>query len=459
VNELTGEIWEAAGGSPGSLAVVAVPAPAQTLLPSTFDVDRLARASLAVAGLAAAEYWSVRCAQPIRRVVVDPRAAAAAFVQERLLRPEGWDLPEPWDELAGDYPALDGWIRLHTNYEHHRSAALTVLGVPDDRDRVGEAVAGWKRVELERAIVDAGGCAAAMHSRTAWLAGAEGGATEHEPPARIAERESGFTGGGWADAPYAGVRVLDLTRVIAGPVATSFLAAHGADVLRIDPPGFTELPALLPVTTAGKRCAQLDLAAPRDRETLAQLVEGADVLFEGLRPGALERLGLGVSELARINPSLITVALDAYGWEGPLHARRGFDSLVQMSCGIAHAGMEAAGLGRPLPLPAQALDHATGMIAAAAVGAALTAREREGTVRDVRCSLIGTANVLLRHHTPDQLVAQGADWGERDTEQADTAWGRVRRVPVPATIAGHTPRLPVVAGPLRRHEPRWIDRT
>lgn len=459
MNDLTTEIWTAAGGRPGALAEIEVRAPAEALLPAAFDVDRLARASVCAAGLAAAEFWSVRNAEPLRRVRVDPRAAAAAFVCERLFAPEGWELPEIWDPIAGDYAAADGAIRLHTNYAHHREAALAVLGVPAERAAVAEAVASRGAVELESAVIAAGGCAAAMHTRDAWLASEAGAAAAGEPLVRIVERDSAWSGSGPAEAPYAGVRVLDLTRVIAGPVCTRFLAAHGADVLRIDPPGFAEVPAVVPEASAGKRCAELDLASPRGRTRFAELVEEADVIVSGLRPGALERLGVGGSELAAVNPSLITVTLDAYGWHGPWRGRRGFDSLVQMSCGIAAAGGEAAGSADPVPLPAQALDHGTGYLLAAAVGAALTRRERDGVVSDVRCSLIGTANLLMRHPSTDQRGGPGAGWTDADTEPVRTAWGTARRVPVPATIEGFAPRLEIEPGPLGRHEPRWTDRT
>ncbi len=459
MNDLTREIWKAAGGEPAAMALLESRAPAQTLLPSVYDVDRLARASVGAAGLAAAEFWSVRGKEPMRHVEVDPRAAAAAFIQERLFAPDGWELPPAWDPIAGDYSAADGWIRLHTNYAHRRAAALEVLGVEPDRGAVAAAVANWAKLELETAIVQAGGCAAAMHSRDEWITSSAGGSTAREPLARISERDSGYAGSGAGPAPFAGIRVLDITRVIAGPTATWFLAGYGADVLRIDPPGFEEVPALVPITSAGKRCAELDLAAPRGRELLAELIEEADVLVSGLRPGALERLGLGTTELAAINPSLISATLDAYGWDGPLRARRGFDSLVQMSCGLADAGMRETGAEQPVPLPAQALDYATGFVLAAAVGTALTRREREGMARDIRCSLIGTANVLLRHHTPDQIGATPVDWGSEDVEQADTFWGPARRVPVPAAIEGFVPALAVEPGPFGRHEPRWTDRT
>ncbi|RIJ43981.1 acyl-CoA transferase, partial [Clavibacter lycopersici] len=181
---------------------------------------------------------------------------------------------------------------------------------------------------------------------------------------------------GWrprAEAPLAGIRVLDLTRVIAGPACTQALAALGADVLRVDPPDWNE-PAVLPLVMAGKRSARLDARMSDGRARLAELLAGADVLVHGYRPGALDALGFPPDERERIRPGLIDVSIDAYGWTGPWAGRRGFDSIVQSATGIAHAGMAAAGADRPVPLPVQALDWGTGHLAAASAVAGLAGR-------------------------------------------------------------------------------------
>ena len=209
--------------------------------------------------------------------------------------------------------------------------------------------------ELEQQVVDRGGAAAVMYDAAAWRGLPHGLATAGEPPLRVAPAASAAAVS-WAavapDCPLAGIKVLDLTRVIAGPVCTRFLAAHGADVLRLDPPVFEEVAALVPIVTPGKRCAALDLTTAAGRERFVDLIAGADVVVHGLRPGAMEALGFGTAELRSINPGLVTARLDAYGWCGPWAGRRGFDSLVQMSCGIAVAGGLAAGGDRPVPPPA-----------------------------------------------------------------------------------------------------------
>jgi len=449
-------IWAEAGGRAGVLDALATAGPRQ-VLPAGFDVTGLAAGSVAAATLAAAEFLGARNEVPPRAVTVDSRDACAAFAAEALFTPVGWDRPEVWDPIAGNYQAQDGWIRLHTNYGYHRVAAEKVLGA-QDRESVTAAAATWKAADLETAVVEAGGCAAAMHTREEWLAAPAGARTQAAAPLSIAVSSCQPDACPPAPRPYSGVRVLDLTRVIAGPVATGFLAAYGANVLRVDPPGFAEVAALLPVTTEGKRTTALDLTAADGRATFESLVATADVLVTGLRADALDRLGFGDDVLASLNPALVIASLDAYGWDGPWRDRRGFDSLVQMSCGIAAAGAEAAGTaegaGQPVPLPVQALDHATGYLLAAAIGRALTRRLAESVASRIRASLIGTANLLWSLPKPETRPPRPgpADFTLIDT---DTAWGPARRVPLAGAIAGVQPRWEVKAGPLGRHEPAW----
>jgi hypothetical protein len=444
VMELLSEVWAAVGGGAAALDAVVMDEP-HPVLPSAFDVTGLAAATTAAAGLAAASALAARTRGNLRTVTVDHRAAAASFLSERLLTPVGWTRPEMWDPIAGDYRAADGWIRLHTNYAHHRAAVERVLGTEDAiRATLEERVREWPADELEAAVVAAGGCAAAMHPRT----------PNAEPLARIertptAQPRPSST----VDSPYEGIRVLDLTRVIAGPVATRTLAAFGARVLRLDPPGFAEVPALLPDVTVGKRCAALDLRSAA--ETFDGLLADTDVLVCGLRPGALDALGYDEDRLRQRRPDLILASLDAYGWDGPWQGRRGFDSLVQMSCGIAATGAELSGVDRPVPLPAQALDHGTGYLLAAAIGVALARRHTHGEVTTIRASLAGTANALMVRPTPGDLSLDPPTWTDDDTVPGATAWGPVRRVPLPVHVDGARGEWTIDAGPLGRDPARW----
>ena len=430
----------------------------RVVLPSTFDVTGLAAATVGVATLAASELQSTRGSTPLRPAYTDRREAGAAFVCERLFEPIDWSVPPLWDPIAGDYRARDGWIRLHTNYATHRSAVLRALGLDDpERAEVASVVATWSATELEQRVVDRGGCAAVMHTSGAWSAHPHGVIALGEPP--VALRDDGTSPPSAAlapaDRPLQGIRVLDLTRVIAGPVCTRFLAAWGADVVRIDPPGFAEVPALVPETSAGKRCTFLDLRGDEGRSTFAGLLARADVVVHGLRPGALEGLGLDRATIRASNPACVIAAIDAYGWTGPWSRRRGFDSLVQMSCGIAAAGAAAAGVDQPTPLPAQALDHATGFLTAAAVCRALTIRHRVGRIVNVSASLVGAANLLMRHPTPQDLDSRQPEWTAADTQLRATHWGAARAVPIPGRIDGLRALLTIPAGPLGRHDPAF----
>ena len=325
-------------------------------LPSAFAVTAFASAVIGAAALAVSELVAAIADAP--PVVVDRRLASLWFGMS--IKPVGWTPPSPWDPIAGDYPAADGWIRLHTNAPRHRAAALRVLGCAAERSIVAEAVKRWSAEALETAVVDAGGCAAAMRTVAEWGAHPQGRAVSAER--LIAMEKASAASSGWrptAARPLAGVKVLDLTRVLAGPAATRFLAGYGADVLRIDPPDWNE-PAIEPEVTLGKRCARLDLRQASDRSRFELLISEADLFIHGYRPEALDALGYGEDIRRALNPSLVDVRLDAYGWSGPWRSRRGFDSLVQMSTGIAAAGRAWCGGDKPVPLPVQALDHATG---------------------------------------------------------------------------------------------------
>jgi len=409
-------------------------------LPSYFAATDLAAAAVGAAALAVRVLMAAQ-GGAAGHISVDRRLASLWFGWS--IHPVGWERPPLWDAVAGDYPTADGWIRLHTNAPHHRDAALAVLGCAAEREAVARVVAQWRGAELEEAIVGQGGCAAAMRSMAQWAEHPQGRAVAAEPLiAWRATPGSDHDGRGWAwtaDRPLAGLKVLDLTRVLAGPVATRFLAGYGADVLRIDPPSWNE-PGVIPEVTLGKRCARLDLALATDRAIFEGLLAQADVLVHGYRPAALERQGFGEQCRRRLNPGLIDVALDAYGWTGPLAGRRGFDSLVQMSSGIAHHGMQMRGASKPVPLPVQALDHATGYLMAAAVVRALIARLNEGRALQARLSLARTAKLLVDASIgAASLVSLASTAADGQPPLASTAADR--QPPLASTAADRQPPL------------------
>jgi len=480
-DDLIDVLWAAVAGE--NTAMPALRVTGNPTLESAFPVSDLATASIAVAGLAVSQL--VTSTTDVEPAVTIDRGLADAWFGTAFT-PVGWELPSPWDAIAGDYQTADGWIRLHTNAPHHKASALRVLGAAPDRSRVQAAVSHWRGAELESAVVAAGGCAAVLLTEDQWLSLEQGAAVATED---LVARERGLI----SDVafrmpnparPLEGVRVLDLTRVLAGPVASRFLASFGADVLRIDPPGWDE-PAIVPDMTLGKRAARLDLRS--DPELFRELVADADVVLHGYRADALDRLGFDDATLSALRPGLVIGRLNAYGWSGPWLGRRGFDSLVQMSSGIADTGRLWAGSDKPTPLPVQALDHATGCLMAAAVIVDLGRAWRSGWGSVASLSLARTARELA---TADELAPLRGILSETAAERAnrefidrragrvpervapfdeagaaasvphtptriDTPWGPAEIVAQPLTVGAATPHFTRGPRPLGTDEPRW----
>lgn len=422
-------------------------------LPSAFAVTELACASIAVAGQAAAQLIHQQTGR-LPPVEVDRRLASFWF--STSLRPIGWSVPPMWDPVAGDYATADGWVRLHTNAPHHRLAAEKVLGVCRDRGDMANKVARWNKAELEQAVVDAGGCAAEMRAWQAWQDHPQGKAVNAEPLVHVdatVDTRSG-TWLGTVARPLAGLKVLDLTRVLAGPVASRFLAGLGADVLRIDPPGWNE-PGVVPEVTLGKRCTRLDLHRADDRAAFEALLKGTDILLHGYRADALERLGYGAEQRRQMAPGLIDVSLNAYGWSGPWQNRRGFDSLVQMSSGIAEAGMRWKQADKPTPLPVQALDHGTGYLMAASAIVLLAQRLDNGHGGSARLSLARTAKLLIEHGAGTQGPLRPEDQDDQGVLVEQTPWGPAHRLQVPLKLTGTPLQWSLPATELGAHRARW----
>lgn len=403
-------------------------------LASCFPVSDLATVAIGVAGLTAGDLLAEGA--PGLPVQVDRHLAAAWF--KTSLRPLGWESPAVWDAVTGDYRTRDGWLRLHANAPHHRERALAVLGCGNSHDAVAQAMAGGSGEDLETAIVAAGGCAAKLRTQSEWQAHPQGQAVGAEP--LIAQEwTTADIASNWRpdpQRPLQGIRVLDLTRILAGPIATRLLAGLGAEVLRIDPPDWDE-PAQAPEVTLGKRCARLDLRRPADRQRFEALLTSADILVHGYRADALERLGYGVAARRALNPGVIDISLCAYGWSGPWALRRGYDSLVQMSCGIAAAGRDWQGGEQPVPLPVQALDHATGYLMAAAALRGLALRQRERRAMTARLSLARIAVLLTERPGASGGPAYGGpEEGDYSETQEPTAWGPALRLRAPLRIGG-----------------------
>ena len=408
---------------------------------SAFAVSELAATSIGLASQAVSDLLGQSAP-----VSVNVRLASRWF--QHSLTPLNRPPAALWDPFAGDYATADGWIRLHTNAPHHRAAMEQVLGQHADRAALAQRVSQWQAAALEQAVIEAGGCAAQMRSEQQWLQHPQGVAVSTE--ALIAQQATGDAPTpGWqlpTARPLLGVRVLDLTRIIAGPVATRFLASLGAQVLRIDPYGWQE-PTLEEEITCGKRCARLDLKSKAGVEQLRDLIKHADVLVHGYRADALEKLGLDAESRRKLAPGLVDVSLNAWGWSGPWRNRRGFDSLVQMGCGIAEQGMSWSGNAQPTPLPVQALDHATGYMMAAAVLEGMRQRRENHVGWQAQLSLARTARLLQQFGASPQQPQHGitAQHGDALPTVEINAWGIAERLRAAAYLPG-TPMICATPG-------------
>src|SRR6202140_157424 len=389
-SEILADLWILAGGDPSALDAVTLTGE-EPQLPSSFRVAAAAQASIAAAGLAAAQVWKLRSGQS-QDVAVDMCHAVVECRSERYLRVDGKPPPPPWDAIAGIYRTRDQrFVRLHTNFRHHRDAVCKVLNCKPERDDVQAALMQWDGEAFETAAY-AGGCVVAlMRSHDEWMALPHAKALAALPPVtieKIGDAAAKFWPAG--DRPLEGLRVLDLSRVIAGPVAGRTLAVHGADVLLISGPELPAIPWLTIDTGRGKLTSLVELKSERGRGVLRDLLASADIFSQGYRPRAPASLGFGPEDAARISPGIVYVSLSAYGHAGLWAERRGFDSLVQTATGFNHAEGEAAGVDGPKELPAQMLDHATGYLMAFGAMMAKARQSREGGRLHVRVSLAQT---------------------------------------------------------------------
>lgn len=430
------------------------------VLPSSFKVDEAAQATIGVAGLAAAELLHLRTGKR-QRVAVDRRHAAVEFRSERHLRIDGAPPPEAWDAVAGLHPTSDGWVRLHTNFPHHRDGVLRLLAATD-RASVAAALLQRQAMAFEDEAAAAGLCVTALRDFAAWDASPQGGAVD-EKPLQI-ERIGDAPPEALPDQlrPLGGVRVLDLTRIIAGPVAGRTLAAHGADVLAISAGHLPHIPALVMDSGRGKLSALLDLRQPSDRAQLQALVREADVFTQGYRPGALAARGFSDTDLAALRPGIVSASLSAYGEAGPWSGRRGFDSLLQTASGFNVAEAAAAGQATPRVLPSQVLDHASGMLLAFGTMAALHRRATIGGSWRVAVSLAGTGRWLRGlGRVSDGFAAM--EIGQADIadllETSESGFGAMTAIRHAARLSATPARWARPSVPLGSHEAAWPARS
>ena len=459
--EILADLWTLAGGEPAALDAVTLTGE-EPQLPSSFRVAAAAQAGIAAAGLAAAHLWKLRSGQS-QNVAVDMRHAVVECRSERYLRLDGKPPPPAWDAIAGIYKTRDRrFVRLHTNFPHHRDAVCRVLNCRAERDDVQAALMQWDAEAFETAAYAAGGVVAMMRSHDEWSGLPQASALAALPLISI-ERIGEAAPKPWprGDRPLAGLRVLDLSRVIAGPVAGRTLAVHGADVMLISGPDLPAIPWLTIDTGRGKLTSFADLKSEQGRQTLRDLLSQADIFSQGYRPSSLAHLGFSPEEAARINPGIVFVSLSAYGHAGPWAERRGFDSLVQTATGFNHAEAQAAGIDGPKELPAQILDHATGYLMAFGAMMARARQARDGGSWHVRVSLAQTGRWLWNlGRLADGLKTEDLK-GEAVgafVEEAASGFGPLRSIRHSAALSQTPAFWARPAMPLGSHPPQWPER-
>ncbi|HEY1089563.1 MAG TPA: CoA transferase [Burkholderiaceae bacterium] len=384
-------LWQIAGLDPAALAFAQLRG-AEPVFPSSFACGTAAQASIAAAALAACELGHVRGADR-QQLCVEMRHAAIETL--------GWFsldgvVPDLWDAFSGLYACADGWVRVHANFAHHREGALRLLGLDPataQRRDAEKALRAWRALDFETAAAERGLVATALRSFAQWDATEQGLAIAAQPLftlERIGDADPLVLPPLHADQrPLSGLRVLDLTRILAGPVGGRALAAHGADVMLVNSPKLPNIGAIAD-TSRGKLSTHIDLLTAEGRGSLQRLVAGAQVFVQGYRPGGLAALGFGPDELAEARPGIVCVSLSAYGTQGPWSNRRGFDSLVQTAMGFN----DAEGGDQPRALPMQILDQATGYLIAFGAAAALCRQQHEGGSWHVQVSLAQTGQWL-----------------------------------------------------------------
>jgi len=449
------EILAAAGVDASDLPEISG---ADPVVRTRYRVGTAGAAALAALGLAAARFGELR-GLPRQRVAVDLRAAAASLRSARYLRIGGRPPPPQWDPLSGFFPVRDGWISIHCNFPNHRNAALEVLQAEANRQEAEKKSAAWYGEPLEDAIHAAGGCAGFVRSAAEWQRHAQAQAVAARPLieiVRVADAPPQRVSKG--ARPLEGIRVLDLTRVLAGPTCARSLAEHGADVLKISAAHLADSGPMDVDTGIGKLSARLDLRSGDDRAKLERLVAESDVFSQSYRPGTLAARGFSAEALAALRPGIVCVSLSAWDTTGPWRARRGFDSIVQSVSGMAAL---SARDGRPQYLPVSAIDYVSGYLMAFGATVALERRAREGGSWLVRVALARVGQWIadrgiLPQNTLDEVPAELPDQElQALMAEMETPAGTIRYLR-PVVRLSHTPphwsRPPV---PLGTHAAAW----
>ena len=457
--EALNEMWQMTGCDATALDNINLSGE-DPVLSSIFRLGTAASATIGAASLAAAEIWRLRTGDR-QEVSLNCRDAAIAFCSEHYTRIVGRPRTKFWSPISGYYQTNDDrWIQLHCQFPHHRAGVIKVLNCAEDPKAVQQAVAKWNGLDLERRCREELLCVALVRSPDEWAVHPQAEALSELPIIEIFKigESPPMPLPSDVSRPLSGIKVLDLTKVIAGPVCGRTLASHGAQVIRIGASHLPLLESLVIDTGLGKRSAFLDLRSDLGAKRLRELASEADVFVQGYRPGTLSRRGFAPEELAKMKPGIVYVTLSAYSHRGPWADWRGFDSLTQSASGIVYEGMMAAGTERPHPLPCQALDHGTGYLAAFGAMVALKRRVEEGGSWMVRVSLAQTGQWINKLGRVDGLSVVNPE--EKDIadllEIHASPWGDISHVKSPEVMSETAPFWETGPVPVGTHKASWV---
>ncbi|RSO48322.1 CoA transferase [Streptomyces sp. WAC 06725] len=445
------------------------------LFVSPFRIGRTLADALAARAVAANDLWELRTGLR-QQIGVDVRAAAATALggeDMTLARdvagayrpiPVSPDvehmasLTQPWRT------ADDRWFVPHFNLPHLERRVLDVLDCEATPASVEAAVRRWKADDLDEAIAAVDACGGVVRTTPEWLAHPQGAYLAARPVVEITKiGDSAPEPLPDGSEPLAGIRVLDLTRILAGPTTALGMAEHGADVLMVTAPHLPQVPPFVRDTSHGKRSAYLDFTQPDQAARLRELVADADVFIEGYRPHRMEAHGFGPSDLAAVRPGLVYVTVNCFGSGGPLGARAGWDQVAQAVTGVCDIQGQATKAGRPQLTPVFLCDFLTGYLGSFGAMLALARRAREGGTYRVQVSLCQSAMLVQRQGLISGF--EGAA-GRLDPEEfaryavADdaTAYGDLKSLGPVIRMSGTPPHWSRTTPRLGSSRPEWIPR-
>lgn len=459
-----------AGWSDARIREVEIRGQPDPILPTCFRIGETGVAALSAVGLAVSDLWELRTGRR-QQIAIDTRQATASLRSTRYLKMDAEEVSSERHSIMGFYPAKNGrWSYLHCNFPNHRAAALKVLGIPEDRaerETVAKAVANWDALELEEAIIAAKGAGGMVRTMSEWAEHPQAAAIAALPLMEIVKiGDSPPEPLPKGDRPLSGIRVLDLTRVLAGPSCARTLAEHGADVLKVTAEHLPNLGYQEYDTGHGKLSTYLDLRDPEEAETLRGLARVADVFSQGYRPGTIGNRGFSPEALAELRPGIVYLSLCAFSHVGPWSARRGFDTVVQSVSGITMRQGELFPGKAPGPqfYPVSAIDYLTGYLMACGAMVALARRTREGGSWLVRISLAQTGRWLVsRGEVPvAQLKAVPKEFTAEELSRwsitSETPVGRLQHLGPALQLSETAPRWARPTVPLGYHSPEWPAR-